>query len=65
VPVLFKRLISLLRIDLALRICFAGCPLAFCSSWYSAHQALRVQVLVENAICFACFAYICCDGMMI
>jgi hypothetical protein len=53
VPVLFERLISLLRIDLVLCICFADYPLVFCN-WYSAHQALQVQVLEENAICFAC-----------
>jgi cytochrome b subunit of formate dehydrogenase len=53
-----------LRIDLILCICFADYPLVFCS-WYSAHQALQVQVLEENAICFACYAHIYCKVMMI
>jgi hypothetical protein len=61
----FQGFNSLVCIDLEFGICFAASHPALYSSWYLLHQALQLQTLVENVICFACAAHICCKGMMI
>lgn len=61
----FQGFNSLVCIDLEFGICFAASHPALYSSWYLLRQALQVQTLVENVICFACAAHICCKGMMI